>query len=115
DSYNLDRIAQMLATNCFQFQDYFQHIWGKVCQTRNRLITSLQNLDFLVYESDANFVLASPQWIEASELYSQLKKRKILVRYFQHPRINNYVRISIGTDAEIDRLLEVIQILKNER
>ncbi|CCQ51116.1 histidinol-phosphate transaminase [Crocosphaera watsonii] len=114
DSYNLDRIAQTLATNCFQFQDYFQSIWQKVRNTRNRLTESLINLDFLVCDSDANFVLASPQWIEASQLYTKLKERKVLVRYFKHPRISNYVRITVGTDAEIDRLLEVIEQLKNE-
>ncbi len=113
DSYNLDRIAQTLASNCFKFQDYFQDIWKKVSATRNRLIASLRNLDFLVFDSDSNFVLASPQWLEASELYTQLKEQKVLVRYFKHPRINNYVRITVGTDSEIDRLLEVIGQLKN--
>ncbi|MDJ0509382.1 MAG: histidinol-phosphate transaminase [Crocosphaera sp.] len=113
DSYNLDRIAQTLASKCFKFQDSFQEIWGKVRATRNRLIASLRNLDFLVFDSDSNFVFASPQWLEASELYSQLKERKVLVRYFKNPRINNYVRITVGTDAEIDRLLEVIEQLKN--
>ncbi|MGK7938607.1 MAG: histidinol-phosphate transaminase [Crocosphaera sp.] len=113
DSYNLDRIAQTLATNCFNFQDYFQEIWKQVRATRNRLITSLRNLDFFVFDSDSNFVLASPQWVEASELYNQLKERKVLVRYFKQTPINNYVRITVGTDAEIDRLLEVIEQLKN--
>ncbi len=114
DSYNLDRIAQTLGANCFQFQDYFKDIWQQVRTTRNRLTNSLRNLDFLVFDSDANFVLASPQWIEASALYTKLKERKVLVRYFKHPRISNYVRITVGTDAEIDRLLEVVEQLKNE-
>ncbi len=114
DSYNLDRLAQILGANCFQFQDYFKQIWQQVRTTRTRLITSLRNLDFFVFESDANFVLASPQWMEASELYNKLKEKKVLVRYFKHPRISNYVRITVGTDAEIDRLLEVIEKLKNE-
>ncbi|WP_107671269.1 histidinol-phosphate transaminase [Cyanothece sp. BG0011] len=114
DSYNLDRIAQTLGTNCFQFEDYFKGIWQQVRSTRNRLIASLRNLDFFVFDSDANFVLASPQWIEASNLYTKLKERKVLVRYFKHPRISNYVRITVGTDAEIDRLLEVVEQLKNE-
>ena len=114
DSYNLDRIAQTLGANCFQFQDYFKSIWQQVRTSRTRLMTSLRNLDFVVFDSDANFVLASPQWIEASQLYTKLKERKVLVRYFKHPRISNYVRITVGTDAEIDRLLEVIEQLKNE-
>lgn len=115
DSYNLDRIAQTLATRCFEFQDYFQDIWKQVRQTRHRLITTLRNLDFYVFESESNFVLASPQWIEASDFYLQLKERKILVRYFNHPRISNYVRITVGTDEEIDRFLNIVEMLKNER
>lgn len=109
DSYNLDRLAQTLATEAFSCQSYFQEVWQKVRQTRTRLIASLRELGFIVFDSEANFVLASPQWIEASGLYSQLKERQVLVRYFHHPRIKDYVRISIGTDPEIDRLLEAIK------
>jgi histidinol-phosphate aminotransferase len=112
DSYNLDRLAQTLATAALNYQDYFAQIWQKVRQTRSRLIQSLRDLDFIVPESDANFVLASPQWIKAEKLYSELKGRKVLVRYFKTPRISNYVRISIGTDEEIDRLLAAIADIK---
>lgn len=112
DSYNLDRVAQFLATAAFESHDYFEQIWQKVRHTRSRLITSLEKLDFSVFDSDSNFVLASPRWIEASQLYAGLKKRKVLVRYFNHPRITDYVRISIGTDEEIDRLLSAIEDCK---
>ena len=109
DSYNLDRIAQTLATAALKHHNYFEEVWQKVRQTRGRLITSLRELGFIVFDSEANFILASPPQISASELYNQLKERQILVRYFKHPRIQNYVRISIGTDEEIDRLLSAIQ------
>jgi histidinol-phosphate aminotransferase len=112
DSYNLDRLAQALATAAFEHVDYFRHIWETVRVTRSRLIESLRALDFWVFESESNFVLASPQWIAALELYTQLKERKVLVRYFKHPRIANYVRISIGTGEEIDRLLDAIAQIK---
>lgn len=111
DSYNLDRIAQTLGTAAFEQQAYFQEIWQKVRSSRSRLITALRELGFIVFDSESNFVLASPQWISAKELYTQLKERKVLVRYFNHPRITDYVRITIGTDEECDRLLEAIQDL----
>jgi histidinol-phosphate aminotransferase len=114
DSYNLNRMSQAIATAAFESHTYFQNIWQKVRQTRSRLISSLKDLDFFVFDSESNFVLASPQWISAAELYTQLKERKILVRYFKHPRINNYARISIGTDEEIDRLLVAITELKTQ-
>lgn len=112
DSYNLDRLAQMLATAALDYQDYFAKIWHNVRQTRTRLTQALRDLDFQVPESDANFVFASPRWIGADQLYSELKARKVLVRYFKNPRIANYVRISIGTDEEIDRLLAAIAEIK---
>lgn len=115
DSYNLDRLAQALAKSAFESHTYFQQIWQKVRQTRSRLINSLRDLDFFVFDSESNFVLASPQWMSASELYLRLKDAKVLVRYFKHPRITNYVRISIGTDQEIDCLLEAINFIINCR
>jgi histidinol-phosphate aminotransferase len=115
DSYNLDRLSQTLATAAFESHSYFQNVWQKVRQTRSRLTASLIDLDFLVFDSEANFVLASPQWIEASELYNQLKNRKILVRYFKHPRISNYMRISVGTDEEIDAFLKAIAEIKTKK
>jgi len=112
DSYNLDRIAQTLAEGAFNCHSHFQEIWQKVRLTRNRLTLSLRELGFIVFDSEANFVLASPPSITASALYSQLKERQVLVRYFNHPRIKDYVRISVGTDAETDRLLETIKEIK---
>ncbi|GFE68671.1 histidinol-phosphate transaminase [Chroococcus sp. FPU101] len=109
DSYNLDRIAQTLGTAAFEHNAYFQEIWQKVRNSRSRLITALRELGFIVFDSESNFVLASPQWMSAKELYNHLKDRKVLVRYFNHPRITDYVRISIGTDEECDRLLEAIK------
>jgi histidinol-phosphate aminotransferase len=111
DSYNLDRLAQSLGREAFQHQEYFQKVWQKVRLTRNRLITALRDLGFIVFDSEANFILASPPSMKAEQFYQQLKERQVLVRYFQHPRIRNYVRISIGTDAEIERLLEVTREL----
>ncbi|XTZ19553.1 MAG: aminotransferase class I/II-fold pyridoxal phosphate-dependent enzyme, partial [cyanobacterium endosymbiont of Rhopalodia fuxianensis] len=62
---------------------------------------------------DSNFVFASSQWIPASELYKKLKERKVLIRYFKNPRIEDYVRISVGTDQEIAQLLEAINKIKS--
>lgn len=113
DSYNLDRIAQTLGIAAFEQNAYFQDIWQKVRQTRSRLTTSLRELGFIVFDSESNFVLASPQWMPAKEFYNQLKERKVLVRYFSHPRITDYVRISIGTDEETDCLLKAIKEIMN--
>jgi histidinol-phosphate aminotransferase len=115
DSYNLSRLSQALGTAAFEAHPYFRNVWRKICQTRSDLIASLKDLNFSVFDSESNFVLASPEWISASELYRELKERKVLVRYFKHPRILNYVRISIGTDEEIACLLAAIQNIKNKK
>ncbi len=113
DSYNLDRLAQALGTAALEAHSEFVPLWQKVRQTRSRLIGELQKLDFDVCESDSNFVFAAPRWMAAAEMYQALKERKILVRYFNHARIVNFLRITVGTDAEIDQLLSAITTLKN--
>ncbi|MBJ7899365.1 MAG: histidinol-phosphate transaminase [Cyanobacteria bacterium RI_101] len=112
DSYNLDRLAQALGTAALKARADFIPLWQKIRATRIRLSQGLTALGFEVLDSDSNFVLASPSWIPAPELYQKLKDRKILVRYFNHPRILNFVRITVGTDAEIDRLLAAVAELK---
>jgi len=89
-------------------------LWQKIRATRSRLIEALRNLGFEVCDSDANFVFAAPHWLPALELYQALKARKILVRYFDKPRITNYLRITVGTDPEIDHLLAAIADIKAE-
>lgn len=115
DSYNLSRLSQALGTTAFEAHPYFRNVWRKICQTRDDLIISLRGLNFSVFDSESNFVFASPQWMSASELYRELKERKILVRHFKNPRILNYVRISVGTDEEIAHLLAAIQDIQNKR
>ena len=114
DSYNLDRLAQCLGTAALAATEDFKPIWQQIRQTRQRLTLALEKLDFKVLPSDANFVLASPQWIRAFDLYQQLKAQKVLVRYFKHPRILDYVRISIGTESETDQLLTAIAAIQQD-
>lgn len=114
DSYNLDRLAQCLGTAALQAHAEFVPLWHQIRATRSRLITALRDLDFDVFDSDANFVFAAPHWLPAADLYQALKARKILVRYFHQPRILNYLRITIGTDDEIDQLLTAIAAIKTQ-
>ena len=112
DSYNLDRLAQSLGTAALQAHPEFVPFWQKIRATRTRLTEALGTLEFDVCDSDANFVFAAPRWCPAAELYQALKARKILVRYFDKPRIAHYLRITIGTDTEIDHLLTAIADIK---
>ncbi|MEQ8409806.1 MAG: histidinol-phosphate transaminase [Gammaproteobacteria bacterium] len=112
DSYNTDLIAQKLALAAITDQDYAQSTWERVRQSRNSLTEQLNSLGFTVLPSHANFVLAQvPDKMDAKALQLALKERKILIRYFEQDRLRDKLRISIGTDAENDRLLEALHEL----
>ena len=85
----------------------------KIRVTRTRLTTSLQELGYFVYESQANFVLARQEGVSQESIYLGLKEQGILVRYFSSPGLSDCLRITVGTDAEIDRLLEEMHKLGN--
>lgn len=112
DSYNTDLIAQALATAAIQSQDYARETWHKVRQERKRLSTELAALGFSVTPSQTNFLLAgAPPNSNAESLYQALKQRQILVRHFQQPRLDDKLRISIGTREENDLLLAALSDL----
>ena len=78
---------------------------GKIINTRERVKKELRELGFTFPDSRSNFLFVSHKSIPAAELFEALKQEGIYVRYFNKPRINNYLRITIGTDEEMDRLL----------
>lgn len=110
DSYNTDAISVKLAAAAFSDCEYCRHTLAAVIKERKRLSTALKKLHFHVLPSEANFVMASPpeSGPNAAELLELLKKQKILIRYFNKPGIDSYVRISIGSEEENSRLLEAL-------
>ena len=84
---------------------YFKETVGKIINTRERVKKELRELGFTFPDSRSNFLFVSHKSIPAAELFEALKQEGIYVRYFNKPRINNYLRITIGTDEEMDRLL----------
>jgi histidinol-phosphate aminotransferase len=105
DSYNCDVLSLAAATAALQDQDYLTETRGKILATRQRLTASLKELGFDVLPSHANFVWARRSDRPVKPLYLALKERKILVRYMDYPGYGDGLRVSVGTDAEIDRLL----------
>jgi len=94
---------------------YFEDTCNKIMKTREWVVGALRELQFKVLDSAANFVFASPSRIEAEKLFLELKQKGLLVRYFNKPRINQYLRISIGTDDEMKAFIEGVQhILEKE-
>ncbi|HOZ46618.1 MAG TPA: histidinol-phosphate transaminase [Candidatus Hydrogenedentes bacterium] len=110
DSYNLNAIAQAVALAALEDVDYAKTNVAKVRATRARLTEALRTLGFDVPDSQANFVLA--RWDgtpDAKAVFAALRQRAIIVRYFDAPRLSNALRISVGTDHEVDRLLAALR------
>jgi histidinol-phosphate aminotransferase len=108
NSYPLDRLAEAAAVVACEDETYFRSCRDKVIATREWTIRQLQELGFTVLPSQANFVLAQPTG-DAADLAATLREHKILVRYFNAPRIDKFLRITIGTDEEMERLVEVLK------
>ncbi len=103
--YALSRLAIAGASAAFADTAYFTETCQKIIATRQRITPALQKLGFDVLPSSANFIFAKHGHKPAAEIFQTLRERGILTRYFNKPRINEYVRISIGTDAEMDALI----------
>lgn len=109
NSYTLDRLALAGAVEAINDETYFQATRNKVIQTRERVTDELRKIGFKVVPSLTNFIFISHPTIKAGDLFLKLKEEAILVRYFNQPRIDNYLRVSIGSDIEMDRFLEAVR------
>jgi len=106
DSYNMNAVAQALGLAAIQDQAYVNETVRKIRETRERLSTELRAMGFSLPDSQTNFVLA--QWTgkpTAREIFEALRERNIIVRYFNSRRLEDALRITVGTDEECDRLL----------
>ncbi|MFT2112379.1 histidinol-phosphate transaminase [Marinomonas sp. 2405UD68-3] len=113
NSYPIDRIALAGATAAVEDQDYLDEICGKTIATREWVSTQLTDLGFNVLRSATNFVFVTHPEKDAESVYLALKEQGILVRFFgsNKPRIGNYLRITIGTDAEMAALIGALKEL----
>jgi histidinol-phosphate aminotransferase len=109
NSYPLDRPAIKGAVAAMEDRDYFESLCARVIATRERLAAGLKALGFAVIPSRANFVFATHPRCQAAEIAARLREDYIIVRHFRQPRIENYLRISVGTDDEIQQLLDSLQ------
>lgn len=111
NSYPLGRLSIAGAIAAFQDQAYFESSCARIVATRERMTAELESLGFQVLPSQANFVLASHPQRDAEQLQRSLREDGIVVRHFRQPRIEQYLRITVGTDAEIDRLLASLRTI----
>jgi histidinol-phosphate aminotransferase len=106
NSYTLDRLALAGATAAVEDEAYFEETRNKIIATRTWVTRELRSLGFSVADTCANFIFVSHEEHRAERLYAELRKRGVLVRYFAKARIDDHLRVSIGTDAEMRTFLE---------
>ncbi|HEY6132323.1 MAG TPA: histidinol-phosphate transaminase [Halioglobus sp.] len=111
NSYPLDVIAQRAALASIVDEDYFRKNCQRVISAREGLCSALATMDFEVLPSGANFVLATHPQLPAGDLFARLRERGIVVRYFDRPRIDNHLRISIGTEEDNTALIGALRQL----
>lgn len=113
NSYPLDRLAMAGAIAAYADEEYFQRTRKAVITSRELLATQLSELGLEVLPSSANFIFARHPQHDAGELAAQLRERSIIVRHFRKPRIEQYLRITIGTPEECGALVGALrQILE---
>ena len=109
DSYNVDRIAQAVACAALDDPAWMRANVAKIVATRERLAATLRSRGWTVFDSATNFLWASPPAPQcAVDVFRTLRERAVVVRYWSGPRLCDYLRITIGTDEQIDRLLAAL-------
>ncbi len=109
NSYTVDSLSIAAGVASVEDNEYFKETCRKVIKTRERVTNELKALGFEVLPSSSNFIMATHGDYSMKEMFKFLKKKNIFIRYFSGERINKYVRITIGTDDEMDIFLNGVR------
>ena len=113
--YNVNSLTLALGLGTVLEESYTQRNCAEIIRVRELTAERLKALGFRMTDSKANFLFARSDRIPGGELYRKLKERGVLVRHFDKPRIDDYNRITIGTEAQMDALVEAIKAILEER
>lgn len=109
NSYTVDSLSIEIGRASVLDDAYFKDTCRKIINTRQRVADELRALGFSLPDSSANFLFVTHDKLSMKEMFEYLKEKKVFIRYFAIPRIDNYVRITVGTDDEMDVLLKEIR------
>lgn len=109
NSYTVDSLSIEMGRASILDDEYFKATCNKIISTRQRVADELRALGFSLPDSSANFLFVTHEKLSMKEMFEYLKEKKVFIRYFAVPRIDNYVRITVGTDDEMDVLLKEIR------
>lgn len=114
NSYTMNRPSLILGVEAVKDDAYFKEILQKIIDTREWMKKELAKLGFSFPDSMSNFIFATHEKYAAKDIFTYLKEKKIYVRYFNLPRIDNYLRITVGTDKEAEALIEALRSFISE-
>lgn len=114
NSYTINRPTLEYASLSLKDENYFKECVDKICATRAWTMEELSKLGFSMTDSKTNFLFAKHVTVPAEELFEMLKTKGVYVRYFKAPRINEYLRITIGTDEEMQVLVRELSAYLNQ-
>lgn len=113
NSYTMNTVTQLCGAESMKDEDYFRSSVAKIVATRERSKERLRELGFTFPDSKSNFIFAKPGSKPAKEIFTELRKRSIYVRYWDKPVIGDHLRISIGTDDEMNSLFAALEEIIN--
>src|SRR5204863_8764234 len=115
DSYNVNGLGQIAALATLADLPHYRANFRRIIATRERLTAGLREFGFDVLPSQTNFILARPPAFAAKDWLEKLRTRKILVRWFNDPPVQHYLRITIGTESQADALLDAAKRVLTSR
>lgn len=115
NSYTMNYPSIVCGAEAVKDKEYFYETLDKIIATRERVKKELQELEFQMPDSKTNFLFITHEKIAAKDLFDALRKEHIYVRHFNKPRISNYLRVSIGTDKEMNEFLRVVKEYMKEK
>ena len=116
NSYTMNAYSLICGVAAMEDEDYFNAGVSKIINTRETAKSKLKELGFSFPDSKANFIFAKHESVPAKVIFDKLKQRGIYVRYFNKEKIDNYLRISIGTDEQMEKLNAALkEIIKEEK
>jgi histidinol-phosphate aminotransferase len=115
DSYNVNGLGQVGALATLDDLGYYRANLKRVLATRQRLTDALTQLEFEVLPSQTNFILVRPPGAPAKTWLERLRAKRVLVRWWDDPQVRDFLRISIGTDADIDALIAAVKSVSAKR
>ena len=107
--YNLNTLSIKAAAAAIADNEYYDDKIAKIVETRNKTQKKLEELGFKCTDSKSNFIFAATDKMPAAKIYEELRKRNILIRYFNKAKIDNYLRITVGSDEDMQTLVDSIK------